>query len=167
MTQKTKRTAFALSGLFLIAVAAGGLWLLWKTKPQRCPICDRHIHAPARAVVQFDDWRGPVCCIRCGLTHNVQAGKPGRLLEVTEFNSLRPLKPESAFYVEGPRFSLCDPHEHALMDESKHPVGRVFDRCEPSTYAFARRDEAQKFARENGGTVLSWEDLRRELEAKP
>lgn len=167
MKGKAKVTGFVLSGLFLVALAAGGYWLLWETRPQRCPICERNIHAPARAVVQFDGWRAPVCCIRCGLTHNIQVGKPGKLLEVTEYNTLRPLKPESAFYVEGPRFSLCDPHENPLLDEAKHPYGRVFDRCEPSTYAFVRREDAEKFARENGGTVLQWADLLKEVQAKP
>jgi hypothetical protein len=162
-----KTTTFLLSGLFLVVLALGGFWLLRDTQPQMCPICDRSIHPQARAVLQIDGLRTPVCCIRCGLTHNVQVGKPGQLLEVTEFYSLRPLKPESAFYVEGPRFSLCDPHDHPMVDETKHPYARMFDRCEPSTYAFARRDEAEKFARENGGTVLSWDELRKEVETKP
>jgi hypothetical protein len=167
MAAKSKTRAFLFSGVFLAALAAGGFWLLRDTQPQMCPICDRSIHAQARAVVQFNGRRAPVCCIRCGLTHNVQAGKPGNLLEVTEYNTLQPLKPEAAFYVEGPRFSLCDPHDHSMVDETKHPYARMFDRCEPSTYAFARRDEAEKFARENGGTVLSWEDLRKEVETIP
>ena len=167
MGARGKTAGFVLSGLFLVALAVGGSWLLWKTRPQMCPICERNIHAPARAVVQFDGWRAPVCCIRCGLTHNVQAGKPGHVVEVTEFHSLRPLKPESAFYVEGPRFSLCDPHESPLLDETKHPYGRVFDRCEPSTYAFARREDAEAFARESGGLVLRWVDLTKEVETKP
>lgn len=167
MGTRAKTTTFLLTGVFLIAVATGGLWMLRKTQPPVCPICERTIHPQARAVVRVNGLRTPVCCIRCGLTHNVQVGKPGQLLEVTEYYSLQPMKPESAFYVEGPRFSLCDPHEHPMVDDTKHPYARIFDRCEPSTYAFARRDEAEKFARENGGTVLSWDELKKEVEPTP
>src|SRR5215471_7944239 len=167
MGTPTKTATFVLGGLFLAGLAIGGSWLLWKTRPQICPICERSIHAQARAVVLLDGWQAPVCCIRCGLTHNRQIGKPGPLVEVTEYHTLRPLKPESAFYVEGPRFSLCDPHDGSLLDQTKHPYARVFDRCEPSTYAFIRREEAQAFARENGGVVLTWADLRKEAESQP
>jgi hypothetical protein len=162
-----KTAAFVLSGLILIALAAGGYWLLQETKPQMCPICQRSIHAESRAVVVFDGWRTPVCCIRCGLTHSHQIGKHGQLVEVTEFHSLRPMKPESAFYVEGSRISKCDPHDSALVDQTKRPYQRVFDRCEPSTYAFARREDAEAFQRENGGVVLSWAELQKEVEKKP
>ncbi len=167
MGTKGKATAFGLSALVVLAVAAGGYWLLQKTKPQMCPICDRTIHAQARAVVRFNGWQAPVCCIRCGLTHNRQIGKPGQVVEVTEFNSLQTLKPDSAFYVEGPRFSLCDPHDSPVLDQTKHPYSRVFDRCEPSTYAFSRREDAEAFARENGGVILRWADLQKEIETKP
>jgi hypothetical protein len=167
MGTKAKRLTFAVSAVVLVALAAGGYWRLLSTQAQMCPICDRSIHAQARAVLQLDGLRAPVCCIRCGLTHNRQVGKPGPLVEVTEYSSLRPLKPESAFYVEGPRFSLCDPHEGPLLDQTKHPYGRVFDRCEPSTYAFARREDAETFARENGGAVLTWADLAKEAESQP
>ncbi len=167
MGTKVKTTTLVLSAAVLIALGAGGYWLLRETQPQVCPICERSIHAQARAVILLNGRRVPVCCIRCGLTHNYQVGKPGPLVEVTEYNSLQPLKPESAFYVEGPRFSLCDPHDSALLDQTKHPYRRMFDRCEPSTYAFARREDAERFARENGGEVLRWDDLRKEGEAKP
>ncbi len=167
MGTRAKKATLALSGLFLTALAVGGSWLLWKTRPQTCPICQRSIHAQARAVVHFNGRREPVCCIRCGLTHNRQVGKPGPLVEVTEYLSRRPLKPESAFYVEGTRFSLCDPHDNPLVDQTKHPYARVFDRCEPSTYAFARREDAEAFARENGGLILRWVDLTKEVETKP
>jgi hypothetical protein len=167
MATRGQPIAFVLSSLFVVALAAGGYWLLQKTKPEVCPICDRSIHAQARAVVRFNGWQAPVCCIRCGLTHNHLIGKPGQVVEVTEFHSLKPLRPESAFYVEGPRFSLCDPHDSLLIDQAKRPYARVFDRCEPSTYAFIRREDAEVFARENGGVVLRWADLTKEVETKP
>ncbi len=167
MSQKTRALTFILSALFLGAIAAGGFWVLQKSKPEVCPICQRSIHAHSSAVALTDQKRVRVCCIRCGITHNFQVGKPGDVVEVTDFLSDRAMKPSDAFYVEGSRVSLCDPHGSGLIDQTKHPYHRIFDRCEPSTYAFAKREDAERFARENGGALLRWDDLRKEGQAKP
>ena len=111
VSQKTKALSFLLSALVLSALAAGGFWLLQETKPETCPICERSIHAHSSAVVMIDKKRVTVCCIRCGITHNFQVDKPGEVVEVTEFLSDRAIKPKGAFYVEGSRVSMCDPHE--------------------------------------------------------
>ena len=167
MSKNTKTTALALSGFLLIAIAAGGYWLLRKTQPDVCEICQRHIHEHSRAVLLLGKARVAVCCVRCGITHNVQVGKPGELAEVTEFLSDKPIKPASAFYVEGSQVSLCDSHEAMMFDQTKLPYNRVFDRCEPSTYAFTKREDAQAFLSKNGGKLLTWEELRKEVELKP
>lgn len=167
MSKRTKALTIILSGLFLVAIAAGGYWLLRETTPEICVICQRNIHAHSRAVLLLGKERVAVCCVRCGITHNVQVGKPGELVEVTDFLSNKPMKPDAAFYVEGSQVSLCEAHEGALIDQTKHPYGRVFDRCEPSTYAFAKREDAEAFARKNGGKVLAWEELKREVEVRP
>jgi hypothetical protein len=167
MSRKTKALSFLLSGLFLAAIAAGGFWLLQETKPKVCMICQRSIHAHSSAVVVIDKKRVTVCCIRCGITHNFQVGKPGEVVAVTEFLSDRSIEPKDGFYVEGSQVSMCDPHEGALLDQTKHPYTRIFDRCEPSTYAFAKREDAEGFVRANGGKLLTWEELKKEAGAKP
>lgn len=162
MSQKTKTLAVVLSALFLVAVAAGGYWFLRETKPDACPICQRSIHAHSSAVVNLAGKHVRVCCIRCGITHNFQVGQPGDVVEVTDYLTDRPMKPDGAFYVEGSEISMCDPHGGGMVDETKHPYARVFDRCEPSTYAFAKREDAESFVRQNGGKLLSWEELKKE-----
>lgn len=162
MSQKTKTLTLVLSALFLVVVAASGYWILRETKPEACPICQRSIHAHSSAVVSIDGKPVRVCCVRCGITHNFQIGRPGNVVEVTDFLSDRPMKPEQAVYVEGSEISMCDPHGSGLVDESKHPYARVFDRCEPSTYAFAKREDAESFVRKNGGRLLSWDELKKE-----
>jgi nitrous oxide reductase accessory protein NosL len=37
----------------------------------------------------------------------------------------------------------------------------TFDRCSPGAYAFARRQDAEKFVQENGGIVMRIEELLR------
>ena len=167
MSKRAKTLTFIMSGLFLVGIAAGGYWFLRKTQPQICPICQRSIHAQSRAVFLLGKTRVVVCCVRCGITHNVQVGMPGELVEVTEYLSDKPIKPDAAFFVEGSQVSHCDPHQGALVDQTKRPYNRIFDRCEPSTYAFARREDAEAFLRANGGKVLTWEALKKEGEARP
>jgi len=163
MSNKSKAATLSLSILFLMGIAGAGYWLLRETKPNACPICMRSIHAHSSAVVLIDKKPFRVCCIRCGITHNFQVGKPGQVVEVTDFASDKPIKPDSAFYVEGSQVSMCDPHAGSLIDQTKHPFTRIFDRCEPSTYAFAHREDAEAFVQQNGGKLLSWEELKKEV----
>jgi hypothetical protein len=167
MSQKTKLPTFILSALFLCAIAAGGFWVLEKSKREACPICQRSIHPHSSALVVIKGKPVRVCCIRCGITHNFQVGKPGEVVEVTDFLSDRPMKPSEASYVEGSQVSMCDPHESPLIDQTKHPYSRIFDRCEPSTYAFRKREDAEVFVRENGGRLFTWQELKKEVETKP
>ncbi len=163
MSKQAKAATLGLSILLLAGIAGAGYWLLRETKPSACPICARGIHPHSSAVVLIGRQPVRVCCIRCGITHNFQVGKPGAVIEVTDFISNEPVKPEGALYVEGSQISLCDPHASSLVDETKHPMDRIFDRCEPSIYAFAHREDAEAFVRQNGGKLLTWEELKKEV----
>ena len=163
---KGKVTPLILSCLVLVALAGGGYWLLQRTAPETCGICQRQIHAQARAVLEQAGKREPVCCARCALTRGQQRHEPVRLVEVTDYNSGRPLAPEAAYFVEGSRVILCEKHE-PLLDQTKHPYPRVFDRCEPSLYAFARREDAEWFAASQGGRVLRLPQLLEEVKPRP
>ena len=161
-----KLTTLLVSGLVVAARAAGDYWLLQRTESQTCRICQRPIHAEARAVIEVEGKREPVCCARCALTLQQQEHRPVPLVEVTDYVSRQPLVPEAAYYVEGSRVVLCERHE-PLLDQTKHPYPRVFDRCVPSLYAFARREEAEAFAARNGGTVQRLPELLQEVEPRP
>jgi len=163
MSKKGKAATLSLSILFLLGIAGAGYWWLQETKPQVCTICARGIHPHSSATVVIERKSVRVCCIRCGITHNFQVGKPGEVVEVTDFVSDKPMKPDGAFYVEGSQVSMCDPHNSSLIDQTKHPFSRVFDRCEPSTYAFARRQDAEAFVQQNGGKLLTWQELKKEV----
>jgi len=152
--------------LLVAVLALAGYWYLERTQPELCRICQRPIHAQARAVVEENGQREAVCCVRCAFRQREQQHVGVRLLEVTDYVSGRPLAPENAFYVEGSRIVLCERHE-PLLDETKHAHERVFDRCAPSLYAFARAEEARAFAAENGGVLRRLPEVLTEIEANP
>ena len=122
-----------------------------RQQQELCPFSNRQIHSGSRAVVELAGERRPTCCIRCALTAR-QQGMKVRLVEVSDFSSGEPLSPDVAFYVSGSPVVLCERHEPKL-DAEKQAHQVVFDRCEPSIFAFARREQAEEFARSNGGAV--------------
>ncbi len=163
---KTILSKAVMSIVVLALLAAGGFWLLQRTAPAECKVCRREIHAASRAVIAVDGKQEAVCCVRCAMTLDEQEKKPVRLVEVTDYIRRRALAPGDAFYVEGSRVVLCQSHE-PHVDETKHAQARVFDRCEPSVYAFARREEAESFAAQNGGVVLGLAELMKEIPNPP
>jgi hypothetical protein len=163
---KEKLTGAIVVGLLLVGFATAGYWLIRHGGHEECSVCRREIHAQSRAVVEVDGKREAVCCARCAVTLAQQRGKSVRLIQVADYSTERMLRPEAAFYVEGSRIVLCEKHE-PMMDPTKHAMERVFDRCEPSLYAFARRADADEFARQNGGTVITAEQVLREVQNRP
>jgi hypothetical protein len=162
-----KMTAILCSVLVLVALALGGYVVLRQTRQDTCRICRRGIHAASRAVIEVAGEREVVCCARCALTLARQKATPVQLVEVNDYVTGRPLPPESAVFVVGSRVVLCEEHEPMPLDPTKRPYGRVFDRCEPSVYAFARRHEAEAFAAREGGVLRTFAQLLEEVTAQP
>jgi len=165
--RSTKKAATLLSGILLVAVVGvGGYWLLRRTEPNVCRVCRRVVHREARAVMEADGQPEPVCCTRCALSLVRQQGKAVRLVEVVDYFSWQPLRPDAAFYVEGSRVILCEKHE-PFLDDTKQAYDRIFDRCEPSIYAFAREQDARTFVAANGGRIRRLSELVEEVEIRP
>jgi hypothetical protein len=150
-----------LVGLLLLALAGVGYYhLILKQSEAVCGFCRRPIHANTRVIAEIDGRREVVCCARCAMSEAYQEKKPVRLIEVTDFASGNKLDPQHAYFVDGSRKVLCS-HDAPMFDETKHMEPMTFDRCSPGAYAFARREDAEKFARENGGAVLRLEEMLR------
>jgi hypothetical protein len=150
----------------VLIVAAGlvvaGYRVMVNREDTFCGFCHRSIHPNSKVVAEIDGRRRTVCCARCALNEGVQEKKPVRLIRVTDYVSGGNLAPEKAYFVDGSRKVLCM-SGGAMIDESKHVQPMTYDRCFPGTYAFARREDAQAFVRENGGTVLQLEKLMQEV----
>lgn len=163
---KGRLVGVLLTGIVLATMVGVALWVLEREERDTCGVCRRPIHQQSRATIEAGGKKTSVCCARCALTMARQQQKPARIVEVTDYVSNRPIRPDDAFYVEGSRIILCEQHE-PLLDSSKHSYDKTFDRCEPSLYAFARRADAENFAREYGGAVVSLPQLMKEMESQP
>ena len=144
--------------LLLGLIGLGYYHLMVKRSEAFCGFCQRPIHANTRVIAEIDGRREFVCCARCAMSEAYQEKKPVRLIEVTDYVSGKGLDPQHAYFVDGSRKVLCS-HDAQMFDENKHVEPMTFDRCSPGAYAFARREDAESFVRENGGIVLRLEQM--------
>ena len=156
MTKRAWITAAVV--VVLVGLVAAGYRVMFNREAAFCGFCHRSIHANTKVVAEIDGRRRTVCCARCAISEAYQEKKPVRLIAVTDYVSSKRLNPEQAYFVDGSRKVLCD-HDEAMVDQSKHVEQMTFDRCFPGTYAFAHREDAEAFVRENGGTVVQLQKL--------
>ena len=144
--------------LVMAGLVAAGYRVMANREAKFCGFCHRSVHPNTKVVAEIDGRRRTVCCARCAINEAYQEKKALRLISVTDFVSGKDLDPKRAYFVEGSRRVLCA-HNEAMVDESKHVQPMTYDRCFPGTYAFAQREDAEAFERENGGTVLPLQKL--------
>ncbi len=149
--------------IILVAIGCGLGYAGWRMLAPSgqgvCEICNRPIHAASRTLGEIDNGKEEAfCCPTCALTAHHQSGKKVKILQLTDFDTDRPLPPEGAYVVEGSTVNMCLQHP-PLTDRDKQPVQVAFDRCSPSIYAFASEAGAERFAREHGGDVRRFRDL--------
>ena len=162
----TKRAWITTAVLVVLAgLVATGYRVMFNREEAFCGFCHRAMHANTKVVAEIDGRRRTVCCARCAISEAYQEKKPLRLIAVTDYVSSKSLNPEQAYFVDGSRKVLCA-HDEAMVDQSKHVQEMTFDRCFPGTYAFAHREDAEAFARENGGTVLQLQKLMQGVSAQ-
>ncbi len=148
--------------LILAALAlafAGGYWYTYREATNTiCGFCRRPINPHARVVAEIGSRRKNVCCARCAITEAAQQKKPVRLISVSDWSTGKTLVPGQAWFVEGSRRILCN-HDAPHMDATMTPEQMAFDRCSPGAYAFATKEQAEDFARANGGLVRRLSDM--------
>ena len=162
----TKRAWIATVALVVVAgLVAAGYRLMADREAAFCGFCHRSIHANTKGIAEIDGRRRTVCCARCAISEAYQEKKPLRLVAVTDYISGKSLNPDQAYFVDGSRKVLCA-HDEAMVDQSKHVEQMTYDRCFPGTYAFAHREDAEAFVRENDGKVLQLQKLMQGVSAQ-
>ncbi len=151
-------SAVAIVVLATIMLAAAGCRQIEALLPQnRCVLSDRPIHACLAVRVAVDGGpRGEACCLRCAVTYAEQYGKRVRILWVTDYPTGRRLDPERATYVTGSDVNRCmgPPDEASVGRRETDTI--VWDRCAPSSIAFAKLEDAEAFQRIHGGRIQTF-----------
>ncbi len=146
--------------LILVAGAAAFGWFRFVAhpKPVVCSYSNRPLRANLMVTAEIAGKRTQVCCARCAISEANQLHKPLRLIEVHDYRTGKAIAPANAWFVKDGRAMACD-HGAMRMNEMKGTQELAFDRCSPSTFAFANKPDADAFTAQNGGAVISFEQL--------
>ena len=128
----------------------------------RCPECGRAECRNLTFGIRLDDGKQvDTCCPRCGLHLVATRGLHVTSMTVRDFDRAVPLEASTAFYVEGSDITPCTAREQdAPKDERGCCLKPIYDRCLPSLIAFESRPRAEAVAREHGGIVKTFADVR-------
>jgi hypothetical protein len=148
--------------LALAALSYAGWRFVHNKSQENCQVCRRAAHVPTRTLGTEAGHEAVFCCPTCARSQARQSKGDVRVMELTDYHTLRPLGPDSAFLVENSDVNPCLDSHQAHLDEHKQPLMAHFDRCTPSVIAFSSRDAAVAFAKEHGGRVLTFANWWRE-----
>lgn len=115
-------------------------------KGKTCPKCGKEIQTEnARFYVVYKDGKkGSFGCPHCGLSEvnkgNVKSAK------ATDFLRGKKNAAEKAFYLKGSEFGTC---------------------CAPYWLSFSSKDEAEKFSKGFGGTVMTYDEALKDKDVQP
>lgn len=115
-------------------------------KEKVCPKCGKEIQTQNAKfyVVYKDGKKESFGCPHCGLSEvnkgNVKSAK------ATDFLRGKKIDAEKAFYLKGSSFGTC---------------------CEPYWLSFSSKDEAEKFSKGFGGTVMTYEEALKDKDVQP
>ena len=128
----------------------------------RCPECGRAECANLTFGIRLDDGKKvDTCCPRCGLRFVATRGLHVTSMTVRDFDRAVSLEAGIAFYVEGSDITPCTAREQdAPKDERGCCLKPIYDRCLPSLIAFESRSRAEAVAREHGGIVKTFAEVR-------
>lgn len=158
MTRKSASIGLAILFAAVIAVGYAGWTIYRDSRTGYCEFSARPVHTQTKAVALVDGEKKIFCCPACAFTLRAQTGQSVNFLELTDYETARPLAPEGAFVVRGSEVNMCVT-QHMLLEENKQAAPMDFDRCMPSLVAFARREAAEHFLQVHGGTLVSFQEL--------
>ena len=154
------RSVFA--GIVAILVLAGLGYSGWRyvneRNAQSCKACTRPVHSHMKTVAIVNGERANYCCPACALSDHQQSEKPVQVVELTDYQTNGPLKPEGSFVVRNSDLNPCVQH-HPAVSENSQPLESHYDRCTPSVLAFQDQKSAAAFANQHGGQVLRFSDF--------
>ena len=152
------RKKITVAGLIILLVSVG-LVIAYRrlsVGPAMCPACDRPIMPDMKfSVVEANGKKIDFCCVRCG-QHYVRL-HPAKIKAAlaTALDTGRQMSMYDATFVFGSDYAPCCAPP-TMVGNGKVAFQRTWDRCYPSLIPFSTRAAAEQFARQHGGTVLSY-----------
>ena len=154
-----KKTGLVVLGLVVLAMLGLGWYEFREFRtPRECGFCQRPLQDKLRVVVEIGGQRREACCPQCAVSESRQEHKPVRFISVRDYSTAKVIDPAQAYYVNQSRALACS-HDGMHMDEMKHTEDLAFDRCSSGAFAFAKKEDAEAFIAQNGGQILSMEQL--------
>ncbi len=151
-----------LGGFVLLAITFGLTYSGWEIRgsdrSQFCYARGRPVHPQTRTTGLLGGKKELFCCPTCALTEHLQTGKRVKITELSDFNTRARLAPGNAFIVSRSDVNECVT-DHMLISQNMQINSMDFDRCSPSVIAFAHREDAERFEKEHGGALMSFEAL--------
>lgn len=124
----------------------------------QCSLDERPIHPEmkVRLILEGGKVAADSCCLRCAINESIQSGKTVRVISVTDYNTRKSIAPEQATYLTGADVAPCaGPALEA--SPGRHEIEmKAWDRCAPSSIAFANPADAREFQRAHGGRIETW-----------
>lgn len=140
----SKVLAIMLSMLFVFAMASAS----FAGAKDVCPKCGKEIQTEnAKFYIVFKDGKKESYgCPHCGLSEiNANPDKVKSAM-ATDFLRGKKIDAKSAFYLKGSSFGTC---------------------CEPYWLTFSSKDEAEKFSKGFGGTVMTYDEALKDKDVQP
>jgi hypothetical protein len=143
--------AMRIAGVVLV-ILLGILLLEVRGTSEVCYACQRGVHAHSKTVAEAGGRAHLFCCPACALSQHA------KITGLTSFATSAALAPDNAWVVRGSDVNMCV-RTQELIGADKRAADLRYDRCLPGILAFARREEAARFAAEHGGEVLRFAGL--------
>ena len=145
--------------LVLAGLGYSGWRYVRERNDQTCRACARAVHSHMKTVGMVDGKRTVYCCPACALSDHQQSGNPVEVVELTDYSTNSPLKPENAFVVRNSSMNPCLQHHLPAVGEDSQPLESHFDRCAPSVLAFRDQRSARAFSGEHGGQATRFAEF--------
>lgn len=144
-----------------LAAAAGAFIYVHAGDPRAGDVCLRPLHAETFYRIHLENGKNTdVCCPRCGL--RFQEGRNDVVgVDATDFYTKERVDAVTAYYVESSPVDFCS-GAAVQLDRDGFQYQMAWDLCLPSVIGFASQEKAERFQREYGGSVKTYDELRAE-----
>jgi len=155
------RPTFA-AAMAIVAILLAGTLSCGRARAAACSQCGREECKNLAVTIALEGGESvKTCCPRCALRYVAEKRPAVKTIAVRGFADAGTIDANKAFYVEGSDVHPCAHRENSpAVDERGCCLKAVYDRCEPSLVAFESADKAESFAREHGGFVHTFDELK-------